>query len=149
MDITVREIMRSHPIAVSPDDTIRYAFARLCALRIRHLLVMEGDQLAGIVTDRDIRLALPSLPFVPDIAEIYLKLDDVKVRDVMTCDVVTVPPEASLATAIDMFLQRQISALPVVEGKRVVGIVTETDVLRVMRRFLNGSQGQAKTAGSR
>lgn len=78
------------------------------------------------------------LPFVADIAEMYLKLDDVKVRDVMTRDVVTVAPDAPLQAAVDLFLGRRISGLPVVADGRVVGILTETDALRALRRLLAG-----------
>ncbi len=142
MNIQIRDLMNTRPIAVRPDDTIRYAFRQLCALRIRHLLVMEGDRLVGIVTDRDIRLALPSLPFVADIADLYLKLDDLKVRDVMSRDVVTVSPDTPVAVAVDLFLQRMISGLPVVDGGRVVGILTETDALRALRHALEAVENK-------
>lgn len=136
MDVRVSDLMHTHPITVRPEDTIRYAFRQLCAARIRHLLVMDGDRLVGIVTDRDIRLALPSLPFVSDIAEMYLRLDDIKVRDVMTRDVIAVRPETPLAAAVDIFLRRVISGLPVLDNGRVVGILTETDALRALHAAL-------------
>lgn len=142
MAARVREFMSTQVIAVRPEDPIRYAFRQLCAHRVRHLLVMEGDRLVGIVTDRDVRLALPSLPFVSDIAEMYLKLDEVKVRDVMTREVVTVSADTPLATAVDIFLGRKISGLPVVDGGRVTGILTETDALRGLRRMLDAEKGQ-------
>jgi len=136
MTIHARDLMNPQPVAVRPEDTIRYAFRQLCVLSIRHLLVMDGHALVGIVTDRDIRLALPSLPFVAEIADLYLKLDDVRVRDVMTRDVITVAPDAPLADIVEQFLGRHISGLPVVQGDRVVGIVTETDALRALRQLL-------------
>lgn len=148
MTIRVGEIMSSRVVAIRPEDTIRHAFRQLCAQRIRHLLVMEGDRLVGIVTDRDIRLALPSLPFVADIAEMYLKLDDVKVRDVMTRDVLTVTPDTSLRTAVDLFLHHVISGLPVMADGRAVGILTETDALRALRRLLDPPEGAPQQAGA-
>lgn len=138
--LVVGDLMRSRPIAVRPDDSIRQAFRRLCAAHIRHLLVMEGERLVGIITDRDIRLALPSLPFIADIADLYLKLDDVKVRDAMTRDVITVGPEAPVEEAVEIFLRCAISALPVVEGGCVVGIFTETDALRALHRLLQAAR---------
>ena len=146
MEMRVGDLMRPHPVAVQPGDTIRHAFRQLCALRTRHLLVMEGDRLVGIVTDRDIRLALPSLPFVSDIAEMYLKLDDVKVRDVMTRHVFTVAPDTSLRAAVDLFLHRMISGLPVVAGGRVVGILTETDALRALSCLLGSPEAAPQQA---
>jgi len=136
MNPMVGGLMSIHLTTVRPDDSIRYAFRLLCARRIRHLLVMEDARMVGIVTDRDIRLALPALPFVADVAEMYLKLDDIKVRNVMTRDVVTVSPGTPLRDAVDVFLKHTISALPVVDETGVVGIFTETDALRALRKML-------------
>lgn len=120
--ILVRDLMNTRRVAVCPRDTIRHAFRQLCALRIRHLL------------------ALPSLPFVGDLGELYLKLDDIKVRDVMTRGVITIAPEDPLEDAVEIFLRRVISALPIVDGARVVGILTETDALRALHQVLRAAR---------
>ncbi len=101
--------------------------------KIRHLpVVEEGGRLVGILTDRDVRHAA----LVPALAEHLTwelrRLKSLRVRDVMTWSVVTTHPEATLAQAGLTMFQRRIGSLPVVEDGRLVGILTETDVLAAL-----------------
>ncbi len=101
--------------------------------RIRHLPVVdETGRLLGILTDRDIRHAA----FVPALAD-YLawearRLKAPRVRDVMTWSVVTTHPDVTLAEASFTMFQRRIGSLPVVDNGRLVGILTERDVLAAL-----------------
>ncbi|MEK7204162.1 MAG: CBS domain-containing protein, partial [candidate division NC10 bacterium] len=127
----VQDYMSSVLHTVRPEDSIGSAFKKLAMNRIRHLLVVdEPGRLQGIITDRDIRLALPSLAFSPDLGELYLRLEDLKVHQVMTRDVCTTTPESPLAEAVDLCLRHRIGALPVLRDGALVGIITETDLLR-------------------
>jgi acetoin utilization protein AcuB len=133
----VQDYMSTSLYTVRPEDSIRSAFKKLSANRIRHLLVVDGaGRLQGIITDRDIRLALPSLAFTPDLGELYLRLEDLKVHQAMTRDLHTTTPESPLAAAVDLCLRHAIGALPVLRDGTLVGIITETDLLRALRDVL-------------
>lgn len=137
----VQDYMSSVLHTVRPEDSIGSAFKKLAMNRIRHLLVVdEAGRLQGIITDRDIRLALPSLAFSPDLGELYLRLEDLKVHQVMTRDLYTTTPESPLAEAVDVCLRHTIGALPVLQDGALVGIITETDLLRALRDHLASEQ---------
>ena len=111
--------------------------------RIRHLPVVDRENgLVGIVTDRDLRQVL----FDPIIRARAGRLVDLlkttTVADVMTRAVLTVQPETPLREAARLMHERKVGALPIVSGGRVVGILTETDVLKAFAQALG--QGLAK-----
>jgi acetoin utilization protein AcuB len=107
--------------------------------RIRHLLVLQDGRLAGIVTDRDIRLNLPSPATSLSVWELNYVLARLTAGEVMTKSVITVEPDCDVRDAASMLLANKIGALPVVDSGLLVGIVTETDFLRA---FV-GSPGSA------
>jgi acetoin utilization protein AcuB len=124
--------MSEKPITVHPDTLMLDARQRMLQARIRHLVVTEGEGVAGIVTDRDIRLNLPSPATSLSVWEMNFLLAKLTVRDVMTRAVVLVDPKRSAAEAAQIMLTHKISALPVTEGERLVGIITESDFVRVV-----------------
>jgi len=121
---TVRNWMTREPTTVLEDCPVRLALARMKTAEIRHLLVLDGDRLSGIVSNRDVRrLALedpgPSLLSAP-------------VRAIMTEDPVTVAPETAVTVAARLLLELRIGALPVREGEEIVGIFTTADALEAL-----------------
>jgi acetoin utilization protein AcuB len=124
--------MSEKPITVHPDTLMLEARQRMLLARIRHLVVTEGEGVAGIVTDRDIRLNLPSPATSLSVWEMNFLLAKLTVRDVMTRAVVLVDPKRSAAEAAQIMLTHKISALPVTEGERLVGIITESDFVRLV-----------------
>ncbi|MEK7700617.1 MAG: CBS domain-containing protein [candidate division NC10 bacterium] len=98
--------------------------------RIRHLLVSDGPTLVGIVTDRDIRLNLPSPATSLSVWEINYLLARMTLASVMTKNVVTVESGREATEAAQLMLDHKIGALPVVDRGHLVGIITETDLLR-------------------
>lgn len=126
----VRELMTGAIIAVGPDTPMLDARHLMVKERIRHLLVTDGDRLVGIVTDRDIRLNLPSQATSLSVWEVNHLLTKLTVGKVMTGSVITVGPDREARDAAQLMLEHKIGALPVVEGGRTIGIVTETDMLR-------------------
>jgi acetoin utilization protein AcuB len=128
--VKVRELMTREPVTVNVDTPVVDARRMMLEHRIRHLLVTDGGRLAGIVTDRDIRLNLPSPATSLSVWEINYLLARMTVDSVMTRTVITVDPDRDAQDAARIMLDHKIGALPVVESGTVVGIMTETDVVR-------------------
>ena len=126
----VREWMSPSPTTVGPETSVSEARELMRRKVIRHLLVTEGERLAGIITDRDIRLNLPSPATSLSVWEVNYLLAKLTVGDVMAKAVITVEPERPIEDAARLILEHRIGALPVVEDDRLVGILTETDLLR-------------------
>ena len=126
----VRDLMTRDPLTVSIDTPLLEARRMMTERRIRHLLVTDGERLAGIVTDRDIRLNMPSPATSLSVWEINYLLARMTVESVMTKAVITVAPGRDASDAARIMLDHKIGALPVVDAGAVVGIVTETDMVR-------------------
>ena len=136
----VMDRMRTSPVSVSRSDTLDRALRTMELWKIRHLLVVEGDRVVGIISDRDLKKAAPS-PFDRDTAEEYLRLTSaVTIKEVMSGDVVTISPHAPIEEAANLMFQKRIGALPVVQDGKMVGIITETDVLGVLTEMMGATQ---------
>ena len=125
----VRNWMTSSPTVVSPATSVALARELVVTQRIRHLPVCEGERLVGIVTDRDIRTALPSPSALISVWEARHTLDQLSVGDVMTRSVITITEYAPIAEAVRLMVAHRIGGLPVTREERLVGILSETDLL--------------------
>ncbi len=124
----VRDIMRSPAVAVSPDTTLQDAYRVMREQRFRHLPVVDGERLVGVVTDRDLRLAtsaLAAVPFPPGS----------RVAEVMSRDPLTADAADPVEDAARTMRERKIGCLPIVEDGRVVGIITGIDLLDALIRM--------------
>jgi acetoin utilization protein AcuB len=124
----VRDIMRSPAVGISPDVTLEDAYRTMQERRIRHLLVLDAEQLVGVVTDRDLRLATSALspsPFAPGS----------RVADVMRLRPLTADPADPVEDAARTMREMKIGCLPVLDDGRVVGIVTGLDLLDALMRM--------------
>jgi acetoin utilization protein AcuB len=126
----VRDLMTRSLVTATPDMTVTDARALMARERIRHLLVTEGGRLVGIVTDRDIRLNLASPATSLSVWELNFLLARLTVGQVMTKSVIVVEPDREAREAARIMLDHRIGALPVLDGERLVGILTETDLVR-------------------
>jgi CBS domain-containing protein len=124
--------MQRKPITIKPQETLRTAWQLLRQHRIRHLPVVEKGRLVGIVTDRDIRRALQLDATSLEFHELLDLLDRVKVRDIMSTKIITVTPETPVEEAARIMVEMKIGCLPVLEGERPVGIITENDLLKAL-----------------
>ncbi len=125
--------MRSNPLIVSPEDSLAEALALLSLHRIRHLPVLEGEELVGILAARDISQASLPGPAGRPTPETDALLKITRVGDVMARAVTTTTPEATIGEAAMLLVSHKIGALPVLrEDERLVGIITETDVLEAL-----------------
>ncbi len=124
----VRDIMRSPVVSISPGTTLEDAFRMMNERSIRHLPVLEGGRLVGIVTDRDLRLATSALsasPFAPG-----SRVSAVMCRTPLTAD-----PMDPVEDAARTMRERKIGCLPVLEDGRIVGIITGIDLLDALMRM--------------
>ncbi|HEY2388911.1 MAG TPA: universal stress protein [Candidatus Binatia bacterium] len=112
----VGALMVRDPVVVQSTDTLDIANARMLEAEARHLPVVAGGRLVGILSDRDLQPHMNVLAHT-------------RVDAVMTPNPATVSPDAALADAAREMLQRRVRALPVVDGERLVGIVTSSDIL--------------------
>ena len=129
--MTLRELMTGALITAPPDTPVLDARQLMIKAQIRHLLVTGPKrELLGIVTDRDIRLNLPSQATSLSVWEINHLLTKLTVGQVMTTSVITVGPDQPARDAAQLVLAHKIGALPVVDDGHLVGIITETDIVR-------------------
>jgi acetoin utilization protein AcuB len=129
-DMLVRALMTGAPITLPPDISIFEARRLMDNARIRHVLVTLGGDLLGIVTDRDIRLNMPSQATSLSVWELNYLLAKVTVGEVMTRSLITIGPDLDARDAAQVMLDHKIGALPVIDDRKLIGIVTETDLLR-------------------
>jgi len=125
--------MKTYLITASPDTSVLKAREMMDAHRISHLPVTDGKaHLLGIVTDRDLKQAWASPASTLSIYELTYILQKLTVEAIMTTDVITATPDLTIERAALIIHDRKIGALPVVEGKRLVGIITCTDLMEVL-----------------
>lgn len=129
----VHEIMSTDIEVVDRNDHLRMVEERMATKHLRHLPVLEQGEIVGIVTQRDLFKAAMSstMGYGEKAQQAYLQ--SVRVKEIMVYPVVTVSPDTSVAAAADMIIQKGIGCLPVVDGTKLVGIVTKTDLLRCLR----------------
>ena len=128
------EIMNPKLITVDTRTSLRQAQRMLDQHHIRHLLVMDGKRLVGIVTDRDLRKAAPSSKSPLTASEREEFMDELKVVEVMSRKLITASSTTTVREAAKAMVREKIGCLPVVDGHTLVGIVTETDLLGILVR---------------
>ena len=131
--MTIKAFMKHPVITVRPHDSIRHAREVMEEHRINQLPVVVDGRLVGIVTDRDLRDAFPSVfEQLGARKRPRVKVADpaaIRVEDIMTSAILTLPPDAPVEDAARLLRKERIGALPIVGGGRLVGILTRSDVL--------------------
>jgi CBS domain-containing protein len=125
----VRDIMTKEVATLDINDELSLANDIMRLGRIRHLPVVDGTRLVGIISERDLfRSSLAqALGYGTKATRDIMKT--LRIKDVMVAAVVTVSPDSKLCDAVRVMLDKKIGCLPVVEDDRLVGLITETDVL--------------------
>jgi CBS domain-containing protein len=128
----VRDFMTTE--VTSLQDTDSLLDARLVFVRstFRHLPVLHGKQLVGVVTEHDVRQHTPSTLSGVSAEEYNQILENTPVSRAMTRDPVTVRPDQPVFMAANLLYTRRFGCLPVVENSELVGIVSTTDMLRLL-----------------
>lgn len=141
----VREFMNPSPVSISPDTPLLEAEWRMQEGGFRHLPIVDAyDRLVGIVSDRDLREAAPSDATTLSRQELTYLLSRLTVEDVMKSPVLTARPGEPAETAAIRMREHKVSALPVVDDDRLIGIVTTTDMLDALVRMLKAQRSASK-----
>ena len=138
----VGERMTFPVVMVAPDMPIQDALQLMKRERIRRAPVVKNGELVGIVSDKDLLYASPSPATSLSIWELNYLLSKVTVDQVMTEKVITVTEETTVEEAARIMADNKIGGMPAVRGKAVVGIITETDIFRLMLELM-GAREQA------
>ena len=128
------EAWMKHPVVTAkPRDSVHHAREVMERHRINQLPVVVNDHVVGIVSDRDLRDAFPSAFESAEARARHRRAavdpTSIPVEDVMTRDVLTLAPGAFVVDAARIMRRQRIGAIPVVDGARLVGIITRSDVL--------------------
>jgi len=134
--MNIRKRMQTEIVTLQVNEPLANAVEATASEQIRHLPILDGDRLVGMVSDRDIKQALPSAIIEGNKAEYDRVLRETPVRRIMRVSPITVGPSASLADVIRLMLDHRISAIPIVEGGKLVGLLTDTDVLQAFLELL-------------
>jgi CBS domain-containing protein len=134
----ISEIMTKAAVTDSVDDTLAEAARRMWEQQTGSLLVMDGERLLGIVTERDL---LRVIAQGQDPTKVTLK-------DVMRTDVITIGPTTRLKEAAKVMATKWIRHLPIVEGGKVVGIVSQRDLTGVLAEALHEPEALHKLVES-
>jgi CBS domain-containing protein len=136
--MTADEIMTSDPATVTPTATIAEAWDLMRELDIRHLPVVDGDALVGMLSDRDLGNLEVTRLLTEEGADALRRQLARPVIQLMSTDVVTAEPETEVSELVTLLLEHKVGAIPVVtpDTRRIVGIVSYIDVLRVLQEVL-------------
>ena len=134
----VQDIMQTNVVTVTPDTKLPEAIELTRERGIRHLPVLEREQLVGIVSDRDLKRAMGAA----DVDAQHRAR--VSMRDIMTHPVITTGTAFPVEDAARMMVKEKISALPVTQAGRLIGIITETDIMRLFVRTLGAGEPSSR-----
>jgi acetoin utilization protein AcuB len=135
----VKTYMTPNPITLLLDDNLPQAISVSRKNKIRHLPVVdERGKLVGIVVEKDLLSNQPSPATTLSVYEIYSLLESLRVRQIMSQPVITVTGDCPIEDAARIMVENEVSCLPVMEDDKLVGIITETDVFKVLVDVLGG-----------
>lgn len=140
MPRTVAEVMTTQVHTLPPEASLEDAILFERKHKVRHIPVVDGVELVGILTDRDIKRSTPSLIGGIDRDNYEIMIRTTPLNRIMTRDPITGTPSTTLREAVELFASRRLGCLPVVDGGRVVGIVTGTDLLRAFGEHLRATE---------
>ena len=123
----VRQCMTPGPLTIAANRSLAFARQQMLEHRVRHLPVLAGVRIAGLLSERDL-LLVASLSGVD--------LNAIRVEEAMVQDVFTVAPDAPVAEVLETMIERKFGSAIVVDGERVVGVFTTVDAMTALHRLL-------------
>lgn len=139
----IRHWMTSNPVVVTPHTLVIDAAKLMKENEIRRLPVVDKGKVVGMITHRNIMEASPSAATSLSVHELNYLLANLKVEDVMQKNPICVHPDDTVMDVVKLGNEKKIGAFPVVEGGRLVGIVTETEIYRSFVQLLGYGEGDA------
>jgi len=127
--VPVCDVMKKSVVRISADDTLWIVKEIMDLASVRHIPVVEGGVLVGVVSQRDLLRASLSNIMGISAEEQKIFLEGVRISEVMSAPPRTIGPREAIQAAARLMSEHKIGCLPVVEGREIVGILTETDVL--------------------
>jgi len=132
----VENWMSKDVVTVDVNDSMQYAIRLLKEHNMRGLPVMENGKLAGVITDRDLKRASASDATTLEIYELLYLISKIKIKEIMTKNPITVPLDYTIDEAAEILLDNKLTGAPVVDNEgKVVGVITQTDIFRVLVSF--------------
>ena len=128
----VSDWMTKKVITVGPDDYLSDAITLMKEMNIRHLPVVKGGTLKGIISDRDIKEYTPSKATCLDVYELHYLLAKTKIKELMTAKVIVTAPDTPVEEAAMVLLDRDIDCLPVMDDGSLVGIISDRDIFHAL-----------------
>jgi acetoin utilization protein AcuB len=128
----VSDWMTKEVFTASPETGISEVIKMMKEHRVRHIPVVEKDRLVGMLSDRLIKEYTPSKATTLDIWELNYLLEKMKAKEVMSTNVIMSPPNTPIEKAAMILLDENIGCLPIVEGDRLVGIISDKDIFRAL-----------------
>lgn len=148
----VNDWMTPSPLSVESKDSLMHARVLMKRHNLRHLPVLADGKVTGVVSDRDLRDYTPSYCTSLDVYEMHYMISKLTVDDAMTPHPVTVTPETPIFEAGELMLKKRIGCLPVEKDGKLVGMLTESDLIRALvtaERRLSPAPELAPAAGDR
>lgn len=142
----VRDYMTADPQTLDIKSTLLDAVLMLRRVELRHIPILENGRLVGILTDRDVARFAPSMLMGLSPQDYNRVFEDTPVAKVMTRNLYRTTPEAPLAEAVNLLYNHKLGCLPVLEGDRLVGIITVSDMLRALHNLIAANPGSSEQA---
>ncbi len=136
----VQDFMTPNPVVITPKTSLIDAYTVMCDNEIRRLPVVEQGELVGIITMSDILRSVPNLSEDETDTATRLLLVTLTVVDLMTSEPVTILPDDTIQDAAELMLENQVSGIPVLQGDQVVGIITESDIFKLVVNAWSGER---------
>lgn len=128
----VQDLMTPDPVTICPTTTLPEAYRLMKGCGVRRLPVVDNGCLVGIVTLRDVREATPLGSAPLNLYETTFELARLTIGEIMAHNPISVAPNTSVEAAAHLMLEHKISGVPVVDGSRLVGILTESGIFRLL-----------------
>jgi len=133
ISMLVKNWMNKPAITIDKNSSMQEAMNLMKTHRISLLPVMDKKRLVGVVTDRDLKKASPSDATTLEIHELLYLLSTIKIKDIMSSNPISVPPDFTIEETAELLLANKISGVPVVDKDgSVIGVITHTDLFKVI-----------------
>jgi len=132
----IRDVMTRNPVTVDSETLIMDARKIMKERKIRRLPVVDKGKLVGIITQHDLLEAAPSPATSLSVHELNYLLAKMKVKEIMKKNPVTITPDTPFEEALRLGQEKKVGSFPVVENGKLIGITTESDIVRFLSRAL-------------